>query len=115
MARFSQVDVFQSVPARLGEGVCWHAARQAIWWVDILGRRIYEAALTDKLPRTLECAQMVGALAPTRKGGIVAALHGGIHLLDPQSGAARLFARPADHDERVFRFNDAKVDPMGRL
>ncbi|MBI4625971.1 MAG: SMP-30/gluconolactonase/LRE family protein [Verrucomicrobia bacterium] len=109
------LDIFHAIPTRLGEGVCWHPSRQTIWWVDILGRRFYEAGPTGTPPRVLECAEMIGAVAPTRSGGLVAALHVGIYLIDPESGAASHFATPADHDTKIFRFNDGKVDPMGRF
>ena len=115
MARFPQLEIFQAVPARLGEGVCWHAARQTLWWVDILGQRFFEAALDCAPPRVLECAQMIGAIAPTRGGGLIAALREGIFLVDPDSGAITPFAKPPEHDAKIFRFNDAKVDPAGRF
>jgi sugar lactone lactonase YvrE len=57
----------------------------------------------------------MGALAPTVGGGLVAALRDGIYLLDPDSGAASLFAAAPGHDPALFRFNDAKVDPRGRF
>ncbi len=115
MARYPQLEVFQSVAARLGEGVCWHPGRQTLWWIDILGRRFYESSPAGEPPRVLECAQMIGAVAPTCGGGLVAALHDGIHLVDPQSGATTPFASPPEHDAGKFRFNDAKVDPAGRF
>ena len=37
-----RVSVFRSVPAVLGEGAVWHPARQSLFWVDILGRKIHE-------------------------------------------------------------------------
>jgi sugar lactone lactonase YvrE len=115
MPNFAQVEVFQAVAARLGEGVCWHPIRQTIWWVDILGRKFYEASASGGPLRTLPCAQLIGAVAPSRAGGLVAALHDGIHLLDPGSGVMTPFAAPVDYDAKHFRFNDAKVDPQGRL
>lgn len=115
MDRYPQLDLFQAVAARLGEGVCWHAARQTLWWIDIVGRRFYESSPAGGAPRVIECDQMIGAIAPTRSGGLVAALHNGIHLLDPLTGATSPFATPPEHDAKKFRFNDAKVDPAGRF
>jgi sugar lactone lactonase YvrE len=115
MTHFSRLEIFHAIPTRLGEGVCWHPARQTVWWIDILGRRFYEAPPGGGPPRVLECAQMIGAVAPTRTGGLVAALHEGIYLVDPDSGAMSPCAAPADHDAGNFRFNDGKVDPAGRF
>lgn len=115
MARFSKAEVFQRVPARLGEGPCWHPPRQTLWWIDILGQRFFEADLNGTPPRILECAQMIGAVVPTRSGGLMAALRDGIYRVDPASGATQLFAAAPGHDPGHFRFNDAKVDPLGRF
>ncbi len=114
-ARYSKVEIFQPVPAHLGEGVCWHPSRQTLWWIDITGQRFYESALSGGAPRVLDSAQMIGAVAPTGKGGLIATLRDGIYLVDPDSGVATLFASAPKHDPREFRFNDAKVDPRGRF
>lgn len=111
----SKLDVFHRVRAQLAEGPCWHVARQTLWWVDILGRKYYEADLTGKVPRELTSTQFISAVAPTEKGGLVAAFQDGIQLLDPESGFSTPLAVPLGHDPEYFRFNDAKVDPRGRL
>ncbi|MEO7597835.1 MAG: SMP-30/gluconolactonase/LRE family protein, partial [Opitutus sp.] len=59
--------------------------------------------------------QMIGAVTLTQRGGLLAALRDGIYLIDPETGAPTLFARAPGHDPSLFRFNDAKVDPSGRL
>jgi len=115
MSRFSKIEVFQPVPARLGEGPCWHPQRQTLWWVDILGQQYFEADLSGRAPRRMDSGQMVGAVAPTREGGLIAALHRGICLVDPDSGVAQPFASALGHDPERFRFNDGKVDPHGRF
>jgi len=115
MAQYAAVDICHRIPARLGEGVCWHAARRTLWWIDILGQRFYETDLSGAAPRELACAQLIGAVAPARSGGLVAALRDGVHLLDPATGATTLWAAAPGHDPREFRFNDAKVDPRGRF
>lgn len=115
MAASAPVDIVHPISARLGEGVCWHPRRQTLWWIDILGQRFFESDLSGQPPRILESAQMIGAVAPTRSGGVIAALHQGIFLLDPATGGTTLFAAAPGHDVRQFRFNDAKVDPRGRF
>jgi sugar lactone lactonase YvrE len=110
-----RVSVFRAIPAKLGEGVLWHPVRQSLFWVDILGRTVFETRLDGDATRQLGLEQFVGALVPTADGGLVAALHRGIHRLDPETGATGLLATPADHDPELLRFNDAKCDPQGRL
>ncbi|MEO6003950.1 MAG: SMP-30/gluconolactonase/LRE family protein [Opitutus sp.] len=115
MARFAKVEVFQAVRARLGEGPCWHEARQTLWWIDILGQKLFERDLTNAEPRVIDLPQMVGAVVETKSGGLIAALREGIFLIDPQSGVVSPYASAPDHDPQHFRFNDGKVDPQGRF
>lgn len=89
MTKIPSVDIFSRVPARLGEGPLWHPQRQSLWWVDITGQKFFEAKLTGEAPRTLDCAQMIGAVVATARGGLLAALHDGIHLVDSVSTTAR--------------------------
>ena len=114
MRRFSNVEIFHAIPAELGEGPCWHAQRQTMWWIDILGRKFFEAGLSGEPARALDSSQMIGAVSPTRHGGLIAALADGIYLVDPDTGASTLFAPAPKHDAKAFRFNDGKVDPRGR-
>ncbi len=108
-------EIFQRTPARLGEGPGWHPRRQTVWWVDILGCKLFESGPDGGPVRTLALPQMPGAIAPMHDGRLIAALHQGVFLCDPDSGALTPFAVPAGHDPQVFRFNDGKVDPQGRF
>jgi sugar lactone lactonase YvrE len=108
-------EIFQRTPARLGEGPCWHPRRQTVWWVDILGRKLFESGPDGGPVRTLDLPQMPGAVAPASDGRLIAALHHGVFLCDPDSGTLMPFAVPPGHDPAVFRFNDGKVDPQGRF
>ena len=115
MGRYSNLEVFQPCSAQLGEGPSWDGARQTLWWVDITGKALFESRLDGSPPRRLEMDKMIGAVAPTARVGLIAALQEGIHLIDPESGRAQPFAIAPGHDPREFRFNDGKVDPLGRF
>ena len=108
-------DIFQRTPAQLGEGPCWHARRGTVWWIDILGRKLFESDPSGGPVRTIDLSQMPGAIAPTSDGRLIAALHHGVFLCDPATSALTPFAVPSGHDPAVFRFNDGKVDPQGRF
>jgi len=115
MAEFARLDRLAAPRADLGEGPCWHAARGSLWWIDITGRRVFEARMDGGVPREWVVGQMVGCVAPERSGGLIAALHDGIYRFDPDTGGTTLFARAPGHDPAGFRFNDGKVDPQGRF
>lgn len=110
-----RLSLFRSVPTVLGEGAVWHPGRQSLFWVDILGRKILGASLHDNSTRERSVDSLIGAVAPTRSGEILAMLQDGIHRLDLETGNTTFFAGPAQHDAKTIRFNDAKCDPQGRL
>lgn len=114
MTRLSP-EIFARHAAHLGEGPCWHARRQSLWWVDITGSRIMEAPLSGGAVRELALPQMPGAIVVTRRGDFLGALREGFFRIDPESGALVPVASAPGHDPREFRFNDGKVDPQGRF
>ncbi|MSU53711.1 MAG: hypothetical protein CK538_08140 [Opitutia bacterium] len=110
-----RVSRFRSVPAILGEGAVWHPQRESLFWIDILGRKIFEAAPDSGATFSRPVEQLIGALVPTARGDLLVALQDGIHRFDLATFQTTPFARPAGHDATVVRFNDAKCDPRGRL
>lgn len=110
----SRVSLFRSIPATLGEGAVWHPTRQSLFWVDILGKKIFETTLSGETA-TRPVPQRIGAVAPTLSGGLLALLQDGVHRIDLATGQTTPFAAPREHDPKTVRFNDAKCDPQGRL
>ena len=110
-----RVTVFRPIHAELGEGVMWHPSRQSLFWIDITGKTVFETKPGQGETRSFKLDQMVTALAPTAEGKLVAALHRGIYLLDPDTGVAVEHAVPKGLDFKTVRFNDGKCDPAGRF
>ena len=103
-----ELELLSDARALLGEGPVWHAREQTLYWVDILGRRVY--AGTDLL---LELDDSVGCLAPRRQGGLLLGVGVSLVELDPASRGISLRAildEPAHN-----RINDGKCDPAGRF
>lgn len=111
-----KADLFLRAEAELAEGPLWIDG--ALWFVDILGAYVARVKVdgegrptaTERFP----VGDMVGALAPRRRGGLVLALKDRFAFLDPRSGEITTLARPADLGKNV-RFNDGKCDPRGRF
>lgn len=110
-----RLSLFRAIPATLGEGALWHPTRHSLFWVDILGRKIFETTLTGSATQARDVGQLVGAVAPTAAGDLLVMLQDGVHRLDLATGRTTPFVHPADHDAATVRFNDAKCDPHGRL
>ena len=98
----------------LGESPIWCAARQALFFVDITGRRLHRFTPATGERQSWPVAEDIGCVALNKAGGFVAGLRSGIWLLDEQ---ARLQQRLAENpeDQAGSRFNDGAIDPRGRF
>ncbi len=99
--------------AQLAEGPVWDAARQSLSLTDIPARALWQITPETGETTKREIFEEVGCFAPSLGGGLIAACRSGIWAI-PESGEATCLARnPETHQSS--RFNDGRVDPMGRL
>ena len=103
--------------ATLGEGTLWSPREQALYWVDILERRLHRfdpaTASRDSWQFDLE----ISALAErARAPGLIVTLRHGFALFDPTrpGEAPRELHRP-EPERTGNRFNDGKCDAAGRF
>jgi sugar lactone lactonase YvrE len=59
------------VHAILGEGPVWVAREDALYWLDIKGRKIFRLDEHDKLTEW-PTPMRIGSIAPRRSGGFIA-------------------------------------------
>lgn len=98
----------------LGEGPLWHHAENALYWVDITGKKIqrYYPAL-GKL-EVFEVPRMISALGLRQAGGFVCAAEDGFHFWSPEGNRFEPIHDP-EKGKQGARFNDGKVDRAGRF
>jgi sugar lactone lactonase YvrE len=113
MAADSTIRCVAEVSALLGEGPVWVSRESALYWVDIMGRRIFRLNQDDEV-REWTTPFRVGSLAPRATGGFVAGTDQGIAEVDLDAGRFDIVARP-EQDLPDNRFNDGKVDRAGRF
>lgn len=98
----------------LGESPLWHPTEQQLYAVDIPGRQVLRwragADAPDVWPQDAE----PGCIAAREGGGLLVARRDGLWTLDTATGAQALLAKPP-YDPARLRFNDGKVDPVGRF
>lgn len=100
------------VKATLGEGPVWVEAEQALYWVDIKGRKIFR--LKDQELESWDTPCRVGSIAPKSSGGFIAGTDKGLMIIDLLAGRFDVFDNP-ENDRPGNRFNDGKVDRQGRF
>ena len=101
--------------ALLGESPVWHAAEARLYWVDIDARKIHRTDPATGVDETMELAEQVGCIAPRAGGGLVAALEDGCALIDDWNAEPRPFGPAVLTGKSEQRFNDGRVDALGRL
>ena len=106
-----QVSIAVSRRAECGEGPIWDPPTNAVHWVDIIEGEMLVTDFASGRTRVTAYPEMVGAVAPRLRGGIVAAVRSGFVGFD----ADGVIDRRADILAEGIRMNDAKTDPGGRL
>src|SRR5437868_1360778 len=106
------VVVLAETADRLGEGPCWSAADQRLYWFDIKQRRLRWHAWDGGVGE-LALPFRASAGAPRRRGGLLMATEAGLATFDPTGSRIELVQPMAF--EPGFRTNDGKVDPQGRF
>lgn len=103
-----------ALQARLGEGPCWSASEQALWFVDIKGHHIHRFVLEGGQHDSWEAPDQVSFVQPCGTGELVVGLPGRLARFRPASGEFATLA-VIEQDRPHNRTNDACVDAAGRL
>lgn len=98
----------------LGEGLLWSGREQAVFWVDILERRVQRLALTDDAVTAWELPDVVGWLIERERGGFVAGIGRAFAALTLDPLTIEPIAEP-ERERDGNRFNDAEADAAGRI
>ena len=104
-------------PARrdlLGEGPMWSAREGALFWVDILGRRINRLALDGEAIEAFEQPDYAAWIIECEAGGFVAGIGRTIVAIDLDRNR-RIVLGTVDDGVAGNRLNDAKADGAGRI
>lgn len=98
--------------AELGEGPCWDAASQSLFWVDIPAERVHRLSAAG-VHSSWDVGRPAGAVVPRASGGLVVAAGHEFLSLDPLTGTVtELATAPARPGTRM---NDGKADLAGRF
>ncbi|MBA3834564.1 MAG: SMP-30/gluconolactonase/LRE family protein [Sphingomonas sp.] len=113
MDKESPAECVADVKAILGEGPVWVEREQALYWLDIKGRKIFGLGESGELAQW-DTPMRVGSIAPRQNGGFIAGTEDGFAWIDLDQDRFEIFHNPEPHlpDNR---FNDGKTDPAGRF
>ena len=98
----------------VGEGPVWDVAEQALYYIDILEKRVFRWDPASGAHRSWDMPDVIGSMAVREQGGAIVALGTGVHTLDFGTGAAEPLALLDPPDPEV-QLADGKVDRAGRF
>ena len=99
---------------QLGEGSVWDVAEQALYWVDIVGRKLQRFHEPSGEIRVWVLPERLASFALRGDGGLVCAFASGFAFFDLDTGRIDWIARPEAH-MASNRSNDGKCDAHGRF
>ncbi len=101
--------------ALLGEGPVWSERRQALFWVDILGKKLHCYTPRGSGARSWSFDQEISAVAERKDhNSLIVALRHHFAFFDPESGEIEVIA-DVESSRPGNRFNDGKCDRAGRF
>ena len=98
----------------VGEGPVWDVAEQALYYIDILEKRVFRWDPATSDLKTWDVPEIIGSMALREQGGAVVALGTGVHTLDFATGAVAQLTLLDPPDPEV-QLADGKVDRAGRF
>lgn len=101
----------------LGEGPVWDSRAQALYWVDILGNKIFRYDVATVSTEWWETPEHIGFLILTEDTSIIAGLKSGLHWIRLKDRHQISLERIDRVDEGLdhIRFNDGICDMQGRI
>lgn len=107
-------EIVADTRCRVGESPVYDEAADALYFVDILSRRLYRLALGDGALRHWSFDREVACLGLTQSERLVVALRDRVVLFDPERGSEELLCEIEPGNPAV-RLNDGKIGPDGAL
>ncbi|NQZ70500.1 MAG: SMP-30/gluconolactonase/LRE family protein [Lentisphaeria bacterium] len=107
------MDILFKNKAQLGEGSLWDSDKQVLYWVDIMGKKvfIYDPATGEN--KEYDTPEHVGTVVHSEKGDLIVALRDSFARLDLETGEITELA--IVEEGSGTRFNDGKCGPDGRF
>ncbi len=110
----AKIDVVHDEAMLVGECPLWHDVESALYWVDINGLTVHRVHPASGKYSSWKMASEPSAIAADDDNYLVVATRQGFVRLNTTSGEVTDIC-PAPYDTSMVRFNDGRVDPLGRF
>jgi sugar lactone lactonase YvrE len=117
MSTSASITALNEVRCTVGESPLWSSAEQALYWVDIEGRRLHRWQAEGSRSTQWQMAERPACIALHASGGLLCALEASlVHLVLHDDGHVDLTTvATVTHSQPGMRFNDGRCDRAGRF
>jgi len=98
----------------LGEGALWDNEYQRLFYIDIIGKKLFEYYPEKDKRIDHNMPSMIGTVVVKSKNEVLVALEDGVYSYNLESRELDFMVCPPENDS-TQRFNDGKSDPSGRF
>jgi L-arabinonolactonase len=99
----------------LGEGPVWCPREQVLYWMDMVGQKLFRLDPATSAVKTWELPLTIGSFALRENGGLIMALRDGFYFFDLVTQKLTPQKLLIKKDEVGICFNDGKCDRKGRF
>lgn len=104
--------ILSDLHAVLGESPVWSEQQDCVWWIDVSGRALLRTNCEDGRTRRWELPETAGFAVLADDGSIAIGLETGVFRFTEEAGLGALLASSPGEG---LRYNDAAIDPAGRI
>jgi len=111
MKKFETVSNFKAI---LGECPLWDSDRKIIYWVDIIGKKLFSFNISNLISSFINFNNFIGSAAFRKNGQFIIVSEEGIHFFNQNNLSFKNLFNPEESLNKN-RFNDGKCDAAGRF
>jgi len=110
----NNLEIVSDIKAELGEGPLWDYRKNILYWIDIIGKKIFIYDSNKKNTISIKLDQHIGSLALCKTDKLLLALQNGFYFFNKEKNILKKIDDP-EHGLPKNRFNDGKCDASGRF
>lgn len=110
----NDLEIVSDIKAELGEGPVWDYRKNILYWIDIIGKKIFIYDSYKKNTISIKLNQHIGSLALCKTDKLLLALQNGFYFFNKEKNILKKIDDP-EHGLPKNRFNDGKCDASGRF
>ncbi|WP_044206613.1 SMP-30/gluconolactonase/LRE family protein [Flammeovirga sp. OC4] len=103
-----------NIPSTLGEGPLWVEYEQAVYWLDIVEKKVHRYSTFNQSKKSWQLSFELTSLAFRESGGFIGTVRDGFALIDFENDDYKMIQSLEEHLPEN-RFNDGKVDTYGNF